>query len=327
MELRPLGSTGLHVSSLALGAMNLGSATDRPTSLRIVHRALDAGINLVDTADLYGAGASEEVVGEALRDGRRDRVILATKAHFPTSDDPNDRGNSRRHLVRAVEASLRRLGTEWIDLFQLHRPDPLVPIEETLRALDDLVRQGKVRYVGTSSFPAWQIMEGLGVSERRGLVRFVSEQPPYNLLDRRIEHELVPMARRHGLALLTWSPLAMGMLAGRYRRGSPAPADSRVARLGAIYGERVQDRALAAAERCIAIASEHGLDPAALALAWVRGQPGVTAPIVGPRTEEQLEGFLANSDIALDDAIRRSLDEVVPSGQWMADFHNNRGCR
>lgn len=327
MELRSLGATGVRVASLALGAMNFGTATPRDEAVRIVHRALDAGVNLIDTADVYGDGASERVVGEALRDGRRDRVVLATKGHFPTSPDVNDRGNSRRHLLRAVEASLARLSTDRIDLYQVHRPDPDVPLDETLRALDDLVRQGKIVYVGCSTFPAWQVMEGLAISERRGFVRWVSEQPPYNLLDRRIENELVPLARCHRLALLPWSPLAMGMLAGRYERADAPPAGSRVARLGGVYRERVTEPALAAARAIAAVAADAGLAPATLALAWVRQQPAVTAPIVGPRTEQHLEQALAAAAVTLPADVLQRLDAIVTPGTAVADFRNNRGVR
>lgn len=327
MELRLLGRTGVRVSALALGAMNFGTATPRAEALRIVHRALDAGVNLIDTADMYGDGESERVVGEALRDGRRDRVVLATKGHFPTSPDANDRGNSRRHLMRAVEASLVRLGTDRIDLYQVHRPDPDVPLEETLRALDDLVRQGKLVYVGCSTFPAWEVMEGLALSERRGFVRWVSEQPPYNLLDRRIENELVPLAQRHGLAVLPWSPLAMGMLAGRYDRADAPPPGSRVARLGGVYRGRVTEPALAAARAIAAVAADAGFAPAALALAWVRQQPAVTAPIVGPRTEQHLQHALDAAAVTLPTDVLRRLDAIVPPGTAVADFRNNRGAR
>jgi len=327
MEWRLLGRTGVRVSSLCLGSMNFGDPTPEAEAVAMVHRALDGGINFVDTADMYNRGASEVAVGKALSGGRRDRVVLATKAHFPMSDDPNDRGNSRRHLVRAVEASLRRLQTDWIDVYQLHRPSPEIPLDETLRALDDLVRAGKVRYIGTSTFPAWQVVELIALSQRYGWAHVATEQPPYHLLDRRIENGLVPLAQRHGLGLMTWSPLAMGMLAGRYERADAAPRGSRVDRLGGIYAERVTDRALAAARAIAEVARSAGLEPATLALAWVRGRPGITAPIVGPRTPQQLEWALAAADVVLDDDVLARLDAIVAPGTAVSDFLNNRGAR
>ncbi|MAG57741.1 MAG: aldo/keto reductase [Planctomycetes bacterium] len=327
MEHRLLGRTGLRISPLCLGAMNFGDPTPEADSIRIIHAALDAGINIVDTADMYGRGESERVVGRALAAGRRGRVVLATKAHFPMSEDPNDRGNSRRHLLRAVEASLQRLGTDWIDLYQIHRPDLDVPQDETLRALDDLVTSGKVRYVGCSTFPAWMVMEAIAISDRHGWARYVTEQPPYHLLDRRIENELVPFAHRHGLGLLTWSPLAMGMLAGRYDRTGAPPEGSRVARLRGVYEERVTDHALDAARRIAQVAEAHDLDPARLALTWVKNRPGVTAAIIGPRTLAHLELALSIIDAQLPNDIEEQLDAIVPPGTAASDFLNNAGWR
>ena len=249
MEHRLLGRTGVRVSPLCLGAMNLGGPTPDEEGVRIVHAALDAGINLIDTANIYHDGASEIAVGKALAGRRRD-VVLATKVHYRTGPGPNDAGNSRLHIMRACEDSLRRLGTDCIDLYQLHRPSPEIPVDETLGALTDLVRAGKVRYAGCSTHPAWMVMEALATSERMGLVRYVSEQPPYNLLDRRIENELVPLALRHGLALLPWAPLAQGVLAGRYTPGTALPDDSRAARQpGSIYADRVTARGIEAGSR------------------------------------------------------------------------------
>src|SRR3972149_1855090 len=232
MNYRLFGRTGVGVSPLCRGAMNFGDVTNEADSIRIIHAALDAGINFVDTANVYNAGQSEVVVGKALV-GRRDQVLLATKVHFKMGDGPppGDEGNSRLHILKACEDSLRRLNTDWIDLYQIHRPSPEIPVDETLGALTDLVRAGKVRYIGCSTHPAWMVMEALAVSERRGFARYVSEQPPYNLLDRRIENELVPLALRHDLALLPWAPLAQGVLAGRYRGGEPHAPDSRAARM------------------------------------------------------------------------------------------------
>jgi aryl-alcohol dehydrogenase-like predicted oxidoreductase len=325
MKYRVLGRTGVRVSPLCLGTMNFGGPTPEPESIRIIHKALDAGINFVDTANMYVQGESERVVGKALADGRRDKVILATKVHFPQSEDPNDRGNSRRHILQAVEDSLNRLKTEWIDLYQIHRPVFDVPQEETLRALDDLVRQGKVRYIGCSTFPAWMVMEALSVSERYGLARFVTEQPPYNLLDRRIENELVPLAQRYNLGLLPWSPLAMGILAGRYEQADEAPKGSRAARIGSWAAERVTQQGIEAARRVGEVARDQGLTPSQLALLWIKDQPAVTAPIIGPRTEAHLDDALAVLEMNLEDKTAAKLDEIVPPGTAIADFHNTSG--
>jgi aryl-alcohol dehydrogenase-like predicted oxidoreductase len=305
--------------------MNFGAATPKDEAIGLIHKAIDAGINFIDTANMYVQGESERIVGLGLADGRRDKVILATKFHFPQSDDPNDRGNSRRHIMRAVEDSLNRLNTDWIDLYQIHRPVFDVPQDETLRALDDLVSQGKIRYIGSSTFPAWLVMEALSISERYGLVRFVSEQPPYNLLDRRIENELVPLAQRYQLALLPWSPIAMGMLAGRYADAKHFPPASRAARIGSIYAERITDQAIAKGNQLIPIAEEYGLTPAQLALLWVKDQPGVTAPILGPRTEAHLEDALPVLEMDLSPELAAHLDEIVPPGSAAANFHNTSG--
>jgi aryl-alcohol dehydrogenase-like predicted oxidoreductase len=230
VELRNFGRTGVKVSSLCLGCMMFGGRTNATDSYDIIDRALDAGINFLDTANVYSVGRSEEVTGEALkRNGRRNDIFLATKVHGKMGEGPNDLGNSRRHIIEQCEASLRRLGTDWIDLYQIHRPQPEIAIDETLRALDDLVRSGKVRYIGTTTFGAWQVVEALWASKELGLNRFVSEQPPYNLLDRRVERELLPMARTYGLAIIPWSPIGGGLLSGKYRRGEQAPDDARFA--------------------------------------------------------------------------------------------------
>ncbi|MGD2155527.1 MAG: aldo/keto reductase [Anaerolineales bacterium] len=325
MSYRNLGRTGVKVSPLCLGTMNFGGATPESESIRIIHKALDAGINFIDTANMYVSGESEKVVSKALADGRRDKVILATKFHFPQSDDPNDRGNSRRHIMRAVEDSLRRLGTDWIDLYQVHRPVFDVPQDETLRALDDLIHQGKVRYIGSSTFPAWKVMEALAISERHGLARFVSEQPPYNLLDRRIENELVPLAQRYQLALIPWSPIAMGMLAGRYPNAQEFPQGSRAARVGSIYAERVTERGVNTGNRIIPIAQDHEMTPAQMALLWVKDQPAVTAPIIGPRTEAHLDEALPILEMQLSPELGAQLDKIVPPGSAAANFHNTSG--
>jgi aryl-alcohol dehydrogenase-like predicted oxidoreductase len=325
MEYRLLGPTGVRVSPLCLGTMNFGGPTAEADSIRMIHQALDAGINFLDSANVYNRGESERVVGKALVGDRRAKVVLATKAHFPQSDDPNDRGNSRRHILQAVEDSLRRLNTEWIDLYQIHRPVFDVSQQETLRALHDLVRDGKVRYVGCSTFPAWMVMEALAISERHGLVRYVTEQPPYNLLDRRIENELIPLAQRHGLGILPWSPLAMGMLAGRYERADGHPADSRAARVGAWAAARISEAGLAAGRQLAELALARGLTASQLALVWVKDQPAVTAPIIGPRNEVQLQDALAVLEMQLDQQTAAALDQIVPPGSAVADFHNTSG--
>jgi len=335
MRYRPFGRTGVMVSPLALGCMNFGGRTDADTAIGIIDRALDAGINLVDTADVYGhdpadfqvgRGRSEEIVGRALR-GKRDKVVLATKAHFPMSGDINDRGNSRRHVVASVEASLRRLDTDHIDLFQLHHPSNDTPVDEPLRALDDLIRAGKVRYVGVSSFAAWQIVESLWVSKELGLERVVSEQPSYNLLDRRAERELLPMARTYGIAVLPWSPAAGGFLTGRYQRGEPPPAGSRFADFwdGPTADRHFVDRAFTIADAVGAIAAERGATPVQVAVAWCLAQPGITAPIVGPRTPGQLTELLGAADLELgpDDLAR--LDEVAPPGRATVPYYGYDG--
>jgi aryl-alcohol dehydrogenase-like predicted oxidoreductase len=307
--------------------MNFGGVTGEADSLAIIHAALDAGVNFVDTADVYSAGQSEVVVGKALA-GRRDRVFLATKVHFKMGDGPfpSNQGNSRLHILKACEDSLRRLNTDWIDLYQIHRPSPEIPVDETLGALTDLVRAGKVRYIGCSTHPAWMVMEALAVSERHGFARYVSEQPPYNLLDRRIENELVPLALRYNLALIPWAPLAQGVLAGRYASGQPYPEDARAARQpGSIYAQRVTPRGIEVGEKFTALAREHGRAPGQLALLWCKDQPGITAPIVGPRTLEQLQELLPVLDMTLSDPERAACDALNPPGGVIANFHNTAG--
>lgn len=322
MEYRSLGRTGVKVSPLCLGTMNFGGPTPEADAIEIIHKALDRGINFVDSANMYVDGESERVVGKALQDGRREKVVLATKVHFPTSEDPNDRGNSRRHIFMAVEDSLRRLKTDWIDLYQIHRPVFDIAQEETLQALDDLIHQGKVRYIGCSTHPAWMVMEALAISERERIARYVTEQPPYNLLDRRIENELVPLAMKYELALLPWSPLAMGILAGRYKSIDGYPQGSRVDRIGSWAADRLTRSALDTADKVAEIAKEHSLTPAQLSLLWVKDQPGVTSPIIGPRTMAHLDDALEVLEMDLTDEMAAQLDELVPPGSAVADFHN-----
>jgi aryl-alcohol dehydrogenase-like predicted oxidoreductase len=324
MAYRVLGRTGVKVSPLCLGTDNLDNPTPEVESIALINRSLEAGINLIDTSNSYAKGEAERIIGRALQaNGRRHDVILATKAHYPTGPGPNDGGNSRLHLMRACEDSLRRLQTDYIDLYQLHRPVFDIPMDETLGALTDLVRQGKVRYVGSSTAPAWKVMEGLAVSEMKGYARFISEQSPYNLLDRRIENELVPLCQAYGLGILCWSPLAHGMLAGRYADAEQVPADSRASLRGGIYAERITSRGIEVGNEFLQLAREAGLAPAQLAVLWVVDQPGITAALIGPRTMEQLEQYLPVLDMELDASIRAACDELVPPGSAVANFFNS----
>ena len=324
MEYRVLGRTGVKVAPLCLGTDNFANPTPEAEAIDIIDRGLDAGINLIDTSNSYAKGESERIIGQALAaNGRRDQVILATKAHYPTGPGPNDRGNSRLHLMKACEDSLRRLQTDYIDLYQLHRPSFDIPVDETLSALTDLVRQGKVRYIGSSTAPAWKVMEALMVSELKGYVRFVSEQPPYNLLDRRIENEMVPLCQSYGLGIFPWSPLAMGILAGRYADAENYPSGSRASLRGGIYAERITARGIDVGNKVVQLAKERNLSPAQLAVLWVKDQPGITAPLIGPRTIEQLEHFLPVMEMELDTATRLACDELVPPGSAVANFHNS----
>ncbi|HRW47276.1 MAG: aldo/keto reductase [Caldilinea sp.] len=324
MQYRSLGRTGVQVTPLCLGAMNFGGPTDEAESIAIINRALDGGINFIDTANVYNAGESERIVGKALQqNGRRDEIVLATKVFGKMGEGPNEQGVTRYHIIKACEDSLRRLQTDRIDLYQLHRPSLTVPQDETLRAFDDLVRAGKVRYIGCSTFPAWKVMEALGVSQEEHLVRYISEQPPYNLLDRRIENELVPLAQAHGLALLPWSPLAGGILAGRYATKGDIPAGSRAERTNETFRNRITQRGIEVAVAVAEMAAERKLTPSQLALLWVMDQPGITSPILGPRTMQHLEDALPLLDMRLDDADRPLFDALVHPGTAVADFHNS----
>jgi aryl-alcohol dehydrogenase-like predicted oxidoreductase len=311
MKYRTLGRTGIKVSPYCLGAMMFGGAgnPDHDDSVRIIHRALDAGINFIDTADAYSRGESEEIVGKAL-EGRRDDVVLASKVHLPMGDDPNHRGNSRRWIVTEVENSLRRLRTDHLDLYQVHRPDPTVDVEETLSALSDLIHSGKVRTVGSSTFPASDIVEAQWVAERRGLARFRTEQPPYSILDRGIEREVLPACQRYGMGTLVWSPLAQGMLTGRYRKGQQSGSH----RAGFGFRHLSDERRLDAVEQLIPVARKAGLPLTHLAMAFAIAHPGVTSAIIGPRTMEHLDDLLAGAEVTLDDETLDRIDEIVPPG-------------
>jgi aryl-alcohol dehydrogenase-like predicted oxidoreductase len=318
VEYRVLGRTGVKVSPLCLGAMMFGSwgNPDHDDCVRIIHRALDAGINFIDTADVYSRGESEEIVGKALAGGRRDDVVLATKVHGDMGEGPNQRGNSRRWIVREVEDSLRRLKTDRIDLYQIHRPEHDTDIEETLSALTDLVRAGKVRYIGSSTFPASQIVEAQWVSRERHLERFVSEQPPYSLLARGVESDVLASCLRHGIGVIPWSPLAGGWLSGGYRKGAQAPESSRAGRLPHRFDMALpaNQRKLEAADALGELAHEAGITLIELAIAWVINHPAVTAAIIGPRTLEHLESQLRAAEISLDATLLDRIDAIVPPG-------------
>src|ERR1700722_4994800 len=317
MQTRALGSTGVKVSPLCLGAMMFGAwgNPDHDESIRIIHRALDAGINFIDTADVYSAGESEEIVGKALA-GRREHIVLATKAHATMGADPNQQGNSRRWIIRECENSLRRLGTDYIDLYQIHRPEPETDIDETLGALSDLIRAGKILYAGSSTFPAAQIVQAQWTAERRGRERFVCAQPPYSILVRGVEAEVLPACQQYGMGVIPWSPLAGGWLTGRYRKGAEIPVSRRAERLPqrfdlALPGNQAK---LEAADQLAKLADEAGLTLIHLALAFTLSHPAVTAPIIGPRTMEQLDSQLGAADVVLDSAILDRIDEIVPPG-------------
>jgi aryl-alcohol dehydrogenase-like predicted oxidoreductase len=321
MNYRTLGRTGVKVSPLCLGAMMFGDwgNPDHDDCVKIVHRALDAGINFIDTADVYARGESEEIVGKALAGGRRDNVVLATKVHGTMGDDPNQFGNTRRWIVREVENSLKRLNTDWIDLYQIHRPEDDTDIDETLGALTDLVRAGKVRYIGSSTFPASQIVEAQWVAERRGRERFVCEQPPYSILVRGVENDVLPTCQRHGMAVIPWSPLAGGWLTGRYRKDAERPESHRAERIPARFDMSLPGNQLKleAADGLAKLAEEAGMTLIEMALAFVLNHPAVTAPIIGPRTMEQLESQLPAAEVTLSGEVLDRIDELVPPGMTL----------
>jgi aryl-alcohol dehydrogenase-like predicted oxidoreductase len=320
MEHRQLGRTGVSVSKLCLGAMMFGAwgNADHDDSIRIIHAALDGGINFIDTADIYSQGESEVIVGKALAGGKRDEVVLATKVWGPMDDDPNHRGSSRRWIVQEVESSLRRLGTDYIDLYQIHRPTPETNLEETLGAMSDLVTQGKVRYIGHSTYPAPLIVEAQWVARDRGLHRFATEQPPYSMLARGIEAEVLPTCAKYGMGVIPWSPLSGGWLSGKYRKDADAPTPTSAAR------QRLTDRydlslpanqrKLEAADALGRLADEAEMSLIEMAIAFVINHPNVTAAIIGPRTMEQLESQLPAADRVLDDALLDRIDEIVTPG-------------
>ncbi|HEX5993837.1 MAG TPA: aldo/keto reductase [Jiangellales bacterium] len=320
MEHRRLGRTGVSVSKLCLGAMMFGDwgNKDHDESIRIIHRALDAGINFLDTADVYSQGESEVIVGKALAGGRRDDVVLATKVWGAMGDDPNRRGTSRRWIVREVDESLRRLGTDWIDLYQIHRYDPDTDIDETLGALTDLVGAGKVRYIGHSTWPVSAIVEAQWTARERSRERYVSEQPPYSILVRGIEADVLPTCARYGMGVIPYSPLAQGWLSGRYRKGAEvqAPVSAARQRLADRFDMSLpaNQRKLEAAEQLAELADQAGLTLIEMGIAFVLRHPAVTSVIIGPRTMEHLESQLAAADVELSDDVLDRIDEIVPPG-------------
>lgn len=322
MQYRRLGRSGLQVSSLVLGTMNFGRPTERPAAFRIVDAAMAAGINLIDCADTYNDGEAERILGEALaRDGKRPGVLVTSKVYNPTGPGVNARGNSRHHILEACERSLRQLRTDWIDIYYLHRHDPAVPQEESLAALDQLRREGKIRYTACSTFPAWCTVEALHLAERHGWPKFVCEQPPYNLLDRRVENEIVPMCRAYDLGIQAWAPLAHGVLTGRYTDAGGLPEGSR-GTLREFFRERITPAGVAVGSRFAAWAAERGRSPAQLAVAWVLHQPGVTSALLGPRDPEQLADLLPAADLPLDAEDLAFCDRLVPPGRYVTSFFN-----
>ena len=336
MEYRQLGRSGLRISTLALGTMTFGGkgnfravgATDLEGARRQIDMALDAGVDLIDTADVYSAGLSEEIIGEVLDEaGRRDRVLLATKARMPMGDGANDAGLSRHHLIAACEASLRRLRADHIDLYQVHEWDGVTPLEETLSALDDLVRAGKVRYVGCSNYTGWQLAKALGVSERHGFERFVSQQIHYSLQAREAEYELVPAGLDQGVGIMVWSPLAGGLLSGKYRRGEQGPEGSRQLTDWNEPPVRDPDALYDVVDVLVDIADAHGVSAAQVAIAWLLGRPGVATVVIGARTDEQLADNLAAADLRLSDEERARLDEVSAPPLIYPHWHQAKTAR
>ena len=327
MEYRRLGRSGLKISKLALGTMNLGNPTDRVESYRIINKALDAGINILDCADVYADGESERIIGEALAENhRRKDVFVTSKVFLPTGTGPNDAGNSKHHILAACENSLRRLKTDYIDIYFLHRTDFNVPQEESLAALDLLVQQGKVRYIGCSTHPPWRTVEAWWIADKHHYPKFVCEQPPYNLLDRRVENEIMPMCRAYDLGIICWSPLAQGVLAARYQDAAELPKGSRGA-FKEIYAERITRQGIEVAQQLAKRASQIGCSLPQLAVAWVLHQPGITASIIGPRTLAHLEDLLSAADLNLDDADLNYCDRLVKPGAFVSDHFNTAGWR
>lgn len=325
MDYRRLGRSGVLVSPLCLGTIDFGGLTTQEDSMEIMQKAVDGGINVFDTANVYGNGESERIIGKFLKENHlREQVVLATKVFGRVGDLPNEAGGTRYHIIKACEDSLYRLQTDHIDLYQLHRPPLTHSQEETLRALDDLIHAGKVLYIGCSTHPAWMVMEALSITEKYGLNHYISEQPPYNLLDRRIENELIPLCQKYDLAILPYSPLAAGVLAGRYTETGVYPAGSRAQRWDkSLSAARITQRGIDVGKEVSKLARQRGLTVSQLSLLWAKDQPGITAPIIGPRTPAHVEDALLIMDRTLDDADRPLFDALVHPGNAVADFHNN----
>ena len=325
MKYRRLGRSGLNISEVVLGTMNFGQQTPKKEAFRIIDAAIDAGINLLDCANVYADGESERVIGEALAaGGKRKMTFITSKVFLPVGDGPNERGNSRHHILEACENSLRSLKTDYIDIYFLHRTDFNVPQEETLAALDLLVQQGKIRYAGCSTHPPWRVVEAMWIADKHHYPKFICEQPPYNLLDRRAETEIVPMCREYDLGIISWSPLAQGVLAGRYQDAQNLPTDSRGA-FKDIYAERITREGIDVARQLKELARDKGCTLPQLALSWVLHQPGVTAAIIGPRTEIHFNDLLQAVDIALEASDLKFCDALVPPGTNVSDHFNT--CR
>jgi aryl-alcohol dehydrogenase-like predicted oxidoreductase len=322
MEYRRLGRSGLQVSSLVLGTMNFGNPTELDEACRMVDAAIDAGINLIDCADIYNKGQAERFLGEALkRNGRRAHIHLTSKCFNRMGPGPNDQGNSRHHILDACAQSLKRLQTDYIDIYFLHRTDFAVPQEESLAALDQLQREGKIRYAAVSTHPAWRTVEALHLADRFGYPKFICEQPPYNLLDRRIENEILPMCQAYDIGVLAWAPLAHGVLAGKYTQAEELPAGSR-GTLRRVFRERITSQGVAVGQRFGAYARDQGCTAAQMAVAWVLHQPGITGTLIGPRSLAQLESLLPAADVAMAEADLRFCDALVPPGRYVTSFFN-----
>ncbi len=338
MEYRVLGRTGLRISPICFGTGTFTEPTPEEEAKIMINRALDADINLLGTGNIYANGEGERIIGRALKEnGRRQQTLICTKifpgpfdvSHgvtpYKPGHDPNEQGHSKTGIIKSCEDCLKRLQTDYIDLYLTHRHDPTIPYDETLRAFDDLIRAGKVRYIGCSTHPAWAVMESVMVSEKNGYAQYAVEESPYNLLDRRIENELIPMCQKYGLGIIAWAPIAMGVLAGRYNDATKYPKGSKADLIGGYYADRVTDRGIQVGVKFAKIAKKAGISPAQLALLWCKDQPGITAPLMGPRTLEQLEHFLPVLEMNLDDDTRTACDALVPPGSTAANFHNTSG--
>lgn len=338
MEYRLLGRTGVKVSPVCLGSDDFGDATPPDVAAKIIIRAVRAGINLIDTGNLYAGGMSEKIIGRTLKDNNlRHQVIISTKVdHAPRKPGvsldefvpqlpPNVQGNSRLNIIRACDLSLKSLQTDYIDILQIHRYYPEYHIEESLGALTDLVRQGKIRYAGCSTFPPWVIMKALMLSEMKNYARFIAEESPYNLLDRRVENELIPLAQEHGLGILAWSPLAHGVLLGTYSKEDEYPKGSRAAARGSFYADRVTAKGIEVGKKFVKLAEEAALTPAQLGVLWCKDQPGVTTTLIGTRKVEHLDDLIPVMEMTLDETLREACDKLVPPGSAVANFHNTSG--